>query len=67
VHLERKMAPLWSWISSWAESNPRRAIASIAFVAALVSSYRVVFCGMSFISPNHGATLLYDKYPTLPG
>ena len=32
-----------------------------------VSCYPVIFFGKSFVAPNIGTTLLYDRYPTLPG
>lgn len=47
--------------------RPGRAAAVSAGIAALVSSYPVVFLGRSLVSPNLGTILLYDRYPTLPG
>ncbi len=49
-----------------AAAHPAKAIAVIATLSALTSSYPVVFCGASYVSPNYGTVLLYDKYPTLP-
>lgn len=46
---------------------PIRALMCVAVIATIVSSYPVVFLGKSFVSPNYGARLLYDAYPTLPG
>lgn len=37
-----------------------------ALVGTLVSTSPVVFQGKSFMSPNSGATLFYDRFPTLP-
>lgn len=47
--------------------HPLRAVASVAAVATIASSYPVVFLGKSFVSPNFGTTLLYEAYPSLPG
>ena len=47
--------------------RPRRALALVALAAVLVSSYPVAFLGRSFVSPNNGALLLYNVFPTLPG
>jgi hypothetical protein len=51
----------------WAVAKPNRAIAAVAAAAVIVSAYPVVFLGKSFVSPNFGAVLLYDGFPTLPG
>jgi hypothetical protein len=48
-------------------ARPRTAIAVVAALAAMLACYSVLFCGRSFVSPNHGSLLLYDGYPTLPG
>jgi len=48
-------------------TRPRTAIALAAGLAAALACYSVLFCGRSFVSPNHGSLLLYDGYPTLPG
>jgi len=54
-------------IVPWARTRPKRAIAVLAAVAVAASAYPVVFLGKSFVSPNFGALLLYDGFPTLPG
>jgi len=54
-------------VRAWAEARPKSAIALAAALAMLLSSYPVIFCGASFVSPNYGSTLLYDSFPTLPG
>ncbi len=46
--------------------RPRLALALCAGVAAIISSYPVVFLGKSFVSPNT-TVLLYDRLPTVPG
>jgi hypothetical protein len=51
----------------WVRAKPPRAIAAVAAAAVIVSAYPVVFMGKSFVSPNFGAALLYDGFPTLPG
>ncbi|HXT71886.1 MAG TPA: hypothetical protein VN700_19180 [Vicinamibacterales bacterium] len=39
----------------------------LALSAAVLSSYPVVFMGMSYVSPNYGTPLLYPWLPALPG
>ncbi|MEO6003622.1 MAG: hypothetical protein ABIZ04_05760 [Opitutus sp.] len=46
--------------------RPRLALALFAGLAAIVSSYPVVFFGKSFVSPNT-THLLYDALPSVPG
>ena len=46
--------------------NPRGALAICAALAAITSSYPVVFFGKSFVSPTSGVRLLYQDSPTLP-
>lgn len=48
-------------------ARPRTAVSAVAGAAAILSCYPVVFCGMSFVSPNSGTPLLYEHFPTLPG
>ena len=50
-----------------ASSRPGRAIAVVAAVAVILSTYPVIFLGKSHVSPNMGTKLLYDGFPTLPG
>lgn len=54
-------------LRGWAESRPKSAVALAAAAAVVLSSYPVIFCGASFVSPNYGSNLLYDAFPTLPG
>lgn len=51
----------------WAVARPGRGVMLVAVLAVLASAYPVVFLGKSFVSPNVGAALLYDGFPTLPG
>lgn len=46
---------------------PLRTLLLVSLAAAVLSAWPVVFLGRSFISPNSGAFLLYDQFPTLPG
>ena len=46
--------------------NPKKSIAFIGLIAAMVSCYPVVFFGMSFVSPA-GVATLYPYPPFLPG
>ena len=48
-------------------ANPTRAVLIVAAVAVIASAYPIVFLGRSLVSPNLGTTLLYDRFPTLPG
>jgi hypothetical protein len=61
--LAQRFAALWAGI----RARPKTAVAAAAFAAMVLSSYPVIFCGASFVSPNYGSSLLYDGFPTLPG
>jgi hypothetical protein len=52
---------------AWLRACPSRAVVVTATAAVIASSYPVVFLGKSFVSPNWGTALLYDRTPTLPG
>lgn len=54
-------------LAAWGRRHPTRALAAAAALAVVASSYPVVFTGASYVSPNYGTLLLYDRYPTLPG
>lgn len=54
-------------LRGWLGARPKTAVALAAALAMVLSSYPVIFCGASFVSPNYGANLLYDAFPTLPG
>jgi hypothetical protein len=56
----------WQKWKDIAQRRPRSILAVIALLAAVLSSYPVVFLGKSFVSPNNDAHLLYFKHPTLP-
>jgi hypothetical protein len=45
---------------------PVATLLMFATLATAASCYPVIFFGKSFVSPNNGATLLYDQFPTLP-
>jgi hypothetical protein len=51
----------------WAHRRPRTAILAVAVVSATISCFPVIFCGKSFVSPDNGLQLLYEKWPTMPG
>jgi len=53
----------WSWLAV----RPLRAVSLGALLAVIASSYPVLFCGKSIVSPNNGTTLLYEDFPSLPG
>jgi hypothetical protein len=52
---------------AWCGAHPRTAVLLAAAIAAIASSWPVVFAGRSYVSPNYGSAMLYDTYPTLPG
>ncbi len=51
----------------WAHRRPRTAIFAVAVVSVAISCFPVIFCGKSFVSPDNGLQLLYEKWPTMPG
>ncbi len=51
----------------WAHRRPRTAILAVAVASVTVSCFPVVFCGKSFVSPDNGIQLLYERFPTVPG
>ena len=53
--------------AEWASGNPGTAVFLAALAAVVVSCHPVIFLGRSFVSPNNGATALYDDFPSLPG
>ena len=61
----RRLSP--AAVAGWLTRRPGRAIALVAAAAVVASAYPVVFLGKSYVSPNLGASLLYDGFPTLPG
>lgn len=58
-----RLSALWLWLAA----RPARAVALVALLAVIVSSYPVLFFGKSIVSPNNGTVLLYENFPTLPG
>ncbi len=58
-----RLLALWLWLSA----RPARAVALVALLAVVASSYPVLFFGKSIVSPNNGTVLLYENFPTLPG
>jgi hypothetical protein len=47
--------------------RPLLAVVLTSAVAVAASAYPVILLGRSYVSPNYGASLLYDGFPTLPG
>ncbi len=54
---------VWTWLTA----RPLRAVSLCALFSVVASSYPVLFFGKSIVSPNNGAILLYEDFPTLPG
>jgi hypothetical protein len=57
----------WAAMGAWVYRHPRRSLLVVAVISTIISCHPVVFFGKSFVSPNNGALLLYDRLPTLPG
>ena len=53
-------------IGTYARTNPKKCVAVIGLLAAILSCYPVVFFGKSFLSPV-GVAQLYPHLPYLPG
>jgi len=54
-------------IRDWTTARPRRAILLAAILSTVIGTFPVIFCGKSFVSPDNGVQLLYEKFPTVPG
>jgi len=62
-----RMEQRWSRFAGWIQLHASRALLLVAVISTVISCYPVVFFGRSFVSPNNGFFLLYDRLPTLPG
>ncbi len=51
----------------WTERFPVWAIVLVSLAAVTISSYPIIFCGKSYVSPSKGLPLVYDDGPPLPG
>jgi hypothetical protein len=49
------------------ESRPLRTILVAALLGVTTCAFPVIFGGKSYVSPNNGMPLLYEKFPTVPG
>jgi len=58
-----RAATIWRVI----RAHPRRAIFLAGLLSAVLSCFPVVFCGMSFVSPDNGMQTLYEAFPGVPG
>jgi len=67
VFARSALGPIARKSYDWAGRNPIAGLALVSMVSTLLGSFPVVFLGRSFVSPNYGAVLLYEGYPTLPG
>src|SRR5581483_10304734 len=65
--LRRRLTPWGSSFLDHCRRRPQRALAAMAAFAIAVNCYPVLFLGRSFVSPNFGTVLLYERFPTLPG
>jgi len=53
--------------ATWLRRHPIVGLAATSAIAVAIQCHPVIFCGKSFVSPDIGAYLLYDGFPTLPG
>ena len=65
--LWRTLEPRATRTAAWARRNPGATLLLVAVMSVAGNCYPVIFFGRSFVSPNNGALLLYDRLPTLPG
>lgn len=49
------------------ERFPVLAIVIVSLTTVIISSYPIIFCGKSYVSPARGLPLVYDEGPPLPG
>jgi hypothetical protein len=65
---ERALAVLWIVrVRTWMQARPARALFCAAVFSVSLSCFPVIFCGKSFVSPDNGLLMFYDKNPTVPG
>src|SRR6516164_8859957 len=51
----------------WSERHPVLVIVAVSLIAVTISSYPIILCGKSYVSPSRGLPLVYDEGPPLPG
>ncbi|HSI12978.1 MAG TPA: hypothetical protein VK961_13095 [Chthoniobacter sp.] len=51
---------------AWGEARPFRTILVAAVFSVTLCAFPVIFCGKSYVSPNNGMPLLYERFPTVP-
>jgi hypothetical protein len=51
----------------WSQRFPISAVMLVSVVAVIISSYPIIFCGKSYVSPAKGLPLVYDEGAPLPG
>lgn len=64
---EPRLQSRLAWLLQWSERFPVLAILLVSLIAVTLSSYPVIFCGKSYVSPTKGLPLVYDEGPPLPG
>ncbi len=57
----------WAAAGAVVAANPLRSITAAAVLSVCVCGFPVIFGGMSYVSPDNGMPLLYEKFPTVPG
>jgi len=53
--------------SAWNAQHPVMGIILVSIFATILSSYPIVFCGRSYVSPACVGPMVYSWQPTLPG
>ena len=56
-----------SRVKEWSLRHPVIVLALISLAAVTINCYPVIFCGRSFVSPACVPSLVYDRWPPMPG
>ncbi|MEP6669100.1 MAG: hypothetical protein ABJF10_08110 [Chthoniobacter sp.] len=67
VNRREAMVRALSRARAWCEARPRCALLAAAMLSVMVCAFPVIFGGKSYVSPNNGMPLLYERFPTVPG
>ena len=67
VNRREALGRAWTGMRAWTEARPLRSILAAALLSVTVCAFPVIFGGKSYVSPNNGMPLLYERFPTVPG
>lgn len=56
-----------SAVRAWSLQHSVSTLLLVTLVAVVVNCYPVIFCGRSFVSPAWVPSLVYDRWPPMPG